>query len=46
MRIQDVTANQTHKTDFGKKQSSEGTFFPGREFNIFAISFLFLEILE
>ena len=37
--------SNTHNR-FRKKQPSEGTFFPGRDFNIFAISFLFLEILE
>ena len=45
MRIQDVTANQTHITYFEKKPS-EGAFLPGRDFNTFAISNLFLEILE
>ena len=27
MRIQDVTANQTHKTDFGKNNLQRGHFF-------------------
>ena len=37
--------SNTHNI-FQKKQPSEGAFFPGRDFDIFAISFLFLEILE
>ena len=46
MRIKDMTANQTHISYFEKKKPSEGLFFSGRDFNICAISVLFLEILE